>query len=300
MSRQNHLFQNTFNKLLRHLDSNVAVGQRLPTDSNLTELLDVSRSTVRKAVQHLATLEIINDQRQLVRPPASDDYFDSNDDTLSKEELVERHFMRMINSGDIMPGDRFSELELARQSGCNTVTVREFLIKFSRFGLIEKSPRAQWQMKKFDESFADQLYEVRQIFEMHALANLMALPESHPAWKKLEQLLEAHHQLKAELPERYEAFSELDRQLHTTLLDAAPNQFISQFYDVISFVFHYHYQWDKSDELERNSQAVDEHIALISSILMRDLSGATLNLKRHLNTAKRTLKNSTFYRANAD
>jgi len=298
MSRQNHLFQNTFNKLLQHLDSNGDIGERLPTDSKLTELLDVSRSTVRKAVQQLMEQGISDDQRHLLRQPQADDYFDNDEETLSKEELVERTFMRMINSGDIMPGDRFSELELARQSGCNTVTVREFLIRFSRFGLIEKNPRAQWQMKKFDESFADQLYEVRQIFEMHALANLMALPDDHPCWQKLEQLLEAHQQLKAELPERYEEFPELDRQLHTTFQEASPNQFISQFYDVISFVFHYHYQWDKSDELERNSQAVDEHIALISSILMGDLSGATLNLKRHLNTAKRTLKNSTFYRSN--
>lgn len=37
----------------------------------------------------------------------------------------------------------FTESELAREAGASTVSVREFLIGFSRFGLIEKKPN-QW------------------------------------------------------------------------------------------------------------------------------------------------------------
>lgn len=76
-----------------------------------------------------------------------------------------------------MPGDKFSELELSKASGCNTIAVREFLIKFSHFGLIKKNPRAKWQMVGFDEKFALELVECRRIFEFSSITKLLTVPE---------------------------------------------------------------------------------------------------------------------------
>lgn len=293
MSRQNYLFQETVNALLLIIDQQLSPGQALPSDSTIARQLEVSRSTVRKTLDHLESLNIVRKEGTLklvVQKPDKDQFFDIQQLGTPKEKQIEKHFMQLILNGQIKPGDRFSELELARQSDCNTVTVREFLIRFSRFGLIEKKPRSQWQMKTFDEAFVDQLYEVRHLFEMHSLARFMSLPESSDYWHQLEQLLVSHKQLKTDLDNRYQDFSDLDQRFHSLLQAAHPNQFVSQFYDIISFVFHYHYQWDKSDEKARNSVAIDEHIEIISKMLMNDFRGATISLEKHLNTAKKSLK----------
>ena len=274
----------------------------LPTESALANQFEVSRATIRKALSHLETLGLMGREsgvRVIEREVQPDDYFQIEQHEGSREEVIEKHFVDLILNGSILPGDHFSELELARQTQCNTVSVREFLIKFSRFGLIEKEPRSQWRMKVFDEHFVDQLYEVRHMFEMHALSCFMRLPATDPAWADLEALLQDHKTLKQQIDKHYSDFSQLDQRFHLLLWSAHKNQFIRQFYDIISFVFHYHYQWDKSDERERNSLAIDEHIEIISKMLLKDLTGAIVSMEKHLNTAKMSLKRSTQLAQNA-
>jgi hypothetical protein len=36
------------------------------------------------------------------------------------------------------------------------------------------------------------------------------------------------------------------------------------FYDLISMIFHYHYQWNKRDEKQRNIAAMREHLIYIA------------------------------------
>ncbi|MGO7360454.1 GntR family transcriptional regulator, partial [Rhizobium ruizarguesonis] len=58
------------------------------------------------------------------------------------------------------PGMQINELELAREIGNGTTSVREFLIRFSRFGLIEKRPKSHWTIKGFTREFALELADV--------------------------------------------------------------------------------------------------------------------------------------------
>ena len=293
MSRQDHLFQVTVNKLISIIPEEGEVNDPMPNDSEISRRLDVSRSTVRKTLTYLEEQEILfkkGSVKIIRRLPAEIHKFNIEKMEGPKEEQVERYFVDLIKNGKIKPGDRFSELELARQSGCNTVTVREFLIRFSRFGLIEKKPRSQWSMKGFNESFVDDLYELRYLFEMNSLTKFMSLGANHKAWRSLQVLLDDHKALLGKIETHYNEFPELDKRFHTLLQTAKPNQFIIEFYEIISFIFHYHYQWDKRDEKERNQVALKEHIDIISHILMKDIVSATLSLEKHLETAKCSLK----------
>lgn len=293
MSRKNFLFQKLVNTLLEHLGKHYSIGDSLPSDVALATEFNVSRTTVRKAIDHLESLNILlksGSQKTLLMMPELQHFFDISLQSKPKEKLVEEHFINLIQCGKLKPGDKFSELELARQSNSSTVVVREFLIRFSRFGLIEKNPRSQWKMKNFDEAFVDQLYEVRHLFEMHSLSRFLQLPEDSDYWRQLNELFIEHKQLSLRMETAYEDFPRLDNKFHGLLQQAHPNQFINEFYDIISFVFHYHYQWDRSTERERNTLAAQEHIDIIGKMLMKDYRGATVALERHLNTAKQSLK----------
>ncbi len=55
------------------------------------------------------------------------------------------------------------------------------------------------------------------------------------------------------------------------------NRFMMDFYDVISMIFHYHYQWNKADEKERNTVAIHEHLAYIAALRSRDARAIEAN-----------------------
>jgi bacterioferritin-associated ferredoxin len=69
--------------------------------------------------------------------------------------------MEWMLRGGAKPGTVINELELARQFGVATTGIREFLIRFSRFGLIEKRSNSGWLFKGFTEDFALELFEIR-------------------------------------------------------------------------------------------------------------------------------------------
>jgi len=295
MAEQSHLIQTTVNSILDMISEYEDVSTIVLKDNTLAKKFDVSRTTIRTALQELeqkGVLEINDNKKHVVRKPVKADYFDTSDSVSSKEEIIERYFLDLIHHGKLLPGDKFSELELAKASGCNTITVREFLIKFSRFGLIEKKPRAKWQMVEFDEKFALELVEFRRILEMNSITQLLAMPEDDAVWDELAKLLEQHLQVLDDVEVRYKELSKLDRKLHYIIQRASDNRFFMQFFDVVSLICHYHYQWDKHDEFDRNKVALAEHVEIITQLLAHNTSGVISAMETHLNTAKKTLLRS--------
>ncbi len=292
---QSHLIQTTANSILESFSEVESVSNIVLKDNTLAKKLNVSRTTIRTALKELANkgvIEISENHKTVLRSPIDSDYFDTSNSVSSKEEIIEKYFLDLINHGKLLPGDKFSELELAKSSGCNTITVREFLIKFSRFGLIEKKPRAKWKMIKFDEKFALELVQFRRILEMNSITQLMATPADDEVWEELSILLDKHVDVLSDVENRYTELSELDRKFHFIIQRASGNRFFMQFFDVVSLICHYHYQWNKGDELERNKVAIEEHIAIITQLLARNTSGVLAAMETHLNTSKTTLLRS--------
>lgn len=275
------------------LIADLANGQNvMPNDIELTRLLGISRTTVRSCVEHLCDAGIVTRDganKVVLRKPNAKDYYDIENKNSTKDEQIEKYFLNLINTGQLLPGDRFSELSLAKNSGCTTITVREFLIKFSNYGLIEKIPRGRWVMVTFDEEFARELISFREMVEMKAITELLKLPKEHSVWQELNELLLKHQEVRADLDNRYLEFPDLDRDLHLSIQKGCKNRFTSQFFDIASFICHYHYQWDKTGELERFAVAIDEHIDLLNNLITHNNAGAIMSMEKHLASAESTL-----------
>ena len=57
--------------------------------------------------------------------------------------------------------------------------------------------------------------------------------------------------------------------MHTLILSAANNPFFNQSLEIISVIFHSHYQWDESDLKQRNIVALEEHMAILTALISR-------------------------------
>jgi len=295
MKAQSHLIQETANGILATLADFEEGNKLVLKDNTLAKRFNVSRTTISSAITALekkGVIEIIGSQKRVLRAASKVDYFDTSNSVSFREEVIEKYFLDLIYHGKLLPGDKFSELELSKASGCNTIAVREFLIKFSRFGLIKKNPRAKWQMVEFDEKFALELVECRRIFEFSSITKLLTVPEDDAVWGALSELLDRHLAVLSDVENSYKELKDLDKKFHSIVHSASDNRFFMQFFEVISLICHYHYQWNNCDELERNKVALEEHIAIMTHLLARNTSGVLAAMETHLNTAKNTLLHS--------
>ena len=290
MSKSNNVYKDAYNRCLRLIGD----GQSLPSEPELGAALGVSRTTVRTILARMVDTGLIEWKKRskvILRQPEPRDFFpDEETDTLS--QIIERSFMRRLLAEGARAGMQINELELAREIGVGTTSVREFLIRFGRFGLIEKRKNSHWVLKGFTHAFALELTEIREMFEMRSALAFIALSRDNPAWAELEAMEEEHRALAAEIATRYGEFSELDERFHRLIHNASRNRFIVDFYDVIAMIFHYHYQWNKADEPRRNAVAIEEHLDYIAALKSGDASAVQEACRKHLTSARRTLLQS--------
>jgi DNA-binding GntR family transcriptional regulator len=285
------VFKQTFNATLDIL-AGLKRGSVLPSENELSDELGVSRTTVRKVLAWLSDNGYVRPEgrvRVLVTAAPEKARFPVAE-TQSTSEQVEKRFMEWMLRGDTQPGSQINELEMARQFGVGTTGIREFLNRFRRFGLIEKRPNSGWVFKGFTEDFADELFEIREMFELRSAKAMAGLPVDAPVWGELRAMREEHKALLADIDTRFHDFSDVDNRLHRLITNAVPNRFIDDFYDVITLIFHYHYQWNKRDERQRNEIAIGEHLAYIDALLARDRRQVEQACRKHLSSARQTLR----------
>lgn len=290
MSRDKSTYKETFNRALALVDE-IGVGKALPTESELSSKWGASRTTVRAVLTRLdqnGILSWLGRQKTVLRQSEKSDFF-SSEETTSTSEKVETKFMDYILGGDLKPGTILREVELMREFGASTSVVRELLIRFSRFGLIEKKPNRHWVLRGFTQAFATELFEVRDMFERRAFSSFLDAGAGSLEHKALIDLKEEHLEIIDQINDRYLEFPRLDEKFHRTLLKKLDNRFVADFFDLVSIIFHYHYRWAKSDERERNLRAAHQHLAVIDALTEGNLTLAETRFIEHLGHARGTL-----------
>jgi DNA-binding GntR family transcriptional regulator len=288
------VFKRAFNDTLDLL-AELKDGEQLPSENRFCSKLGVSRTTVRKVLSILSDKGMVSQtgRKRIFRASRDRAKRFPEDETISTSAQVEKRFMDWMLRDNPGPGTVINELELARHFGVATTGIREFLNRFQHFGLIERRRHGGWLLHGFTTKFALELFEIREMFELRSGRAFAALSENSAIWKELNSLLAEHLQLLEEIEIRYHDFSDLDSRFHRLINSVVPNRFIEGFQDVIALIFHYHYQWNKRDERQRNEVAIREHVTYIEALLSRNESLIELACKAHLTSAKETLIRST-------
>jgi GntR family transcriptional regulator, transcriptional activator for L-galactonate catabolism len=292
MSRSQNLRQNVINQMLegiaqRHIRS------PLPPQAALAEMFNISRTTVRHTLHYLhqrGILEKVDETYVIVRNPSDEDGFSTLTPPIEQQATqFELAFFNLINQRLLMPGDTFTELQLAQRVKVSPVVVREFLLRFMRYNLLEPVKRGQWRMKKFDQNYAEKLFELREMLETHALNRFLNLASEDERWIQARDLLDRHRAMRDTIASNYRHFAALDKEMHSLILSAANNPFFNQSLEIISVIFHSHYQWDESDLKQRNIVALEEHMAILTALISRQDVEALCALHTHLDTAKTSM-----------
>lgn len=290
MARTDSRFRSAYNQMLDRMAGQSA-GAALPSELKLAEELRVSRTVVRAVLKRLESGQIVvldGRHKTLLRPPLTSDRMPERDDYISLREL-EGRFLDWVLRFDVPADTPLNVTQLARQFSVPPHLLQEFLAGLGHFGLVERRPRGGWRLLGFTPDYAVELSEFRLLLEVNAVRAIARLPETDPIWAALDDLDRAHVDLLGRIQTDFRDFSPLDERFHARINAVVRNRFVLDFQKVISLIFHYHYQWDKQFERDRNAAAIGEHRRIIAALLSRDPAAAEAAVLVHLATSKETL-----------
>lgn len=202
-----------------------------------------------------------------------------NDDTDGPQgQSAYRRLLADIKSGQLLPGARLRETELAERLGISRTPVREAIRQLEADGLVTHQARQGATIRNLDYAEVIELYEMRSVLEGTAsrLAARMA--------QRVEvvELTELNDALAASEPGA--AAQELNRQFHRTLLDAARNRFLVKTMSALQKTLLILGPTTLSDP-PRPEAAAAEHAAVIRAIAAHDGDAAEAAMRAHVEAA---------------
>ncbi len=126
-----------------------------------------------------------------------------------RENVADEIRMKILN-GDMKPGDKIIEQELASEFGISRGPVREALRQLEQEGMVEYSRNVGCSVKHIGMDDVYEIYYMRANYEMMAV-RLYNAPFPQETIEKMEQVLEQMKQLHKE---EYRKVFELDNKFH--------------------------------------------------------------------------------------
>jgi DNA-binding GntR family transcriptional regulator len=191
----------------------------------------------------------------------------------------------------LLPGDRFTETDVAARLGVSRTPVREALYRLEREGYIDVSARNGWSVKPFDFTLFEDLYDVRIVLELAAVRKLCEM-ETQPDLRALADLWIVPS---AARPCDPQVVCELDEAFHASLLAAAGNAEMARIHREVSERIRIIRRLDFTQQ-ERIDSTYDEHAEILRTIIQRKLDGARLLLRAHIQASKAVVRQITLHR----
>jgi DNA-binding GntR family transcriptional regulator len=191
----------------------------------------------------------------------------------------------------LLPGDRFTETEIAACIGVSRTPVREALNKLKQQGYVQLVSRNGWNVTPFDFARYDNLYDIRVILELAAVRKL-ALRSDFPDFNALCDIWLVPPEARRADPHEV---ARLDEQFHEKLVDAAGNPELTRIYEDVVERIRVIRRLDFTRP-DRIAYTYDEHAQILRSLLRRNADRVTQLLRAHIETSKMEVRKITLHK----
>lgn len=198
----------------------------------------------------------------------------------SRGELVYQKLREAIERGELKPGQRVMEVEVAEWLKVSRTPVREALRRLESEGMLALEPRMGLVVASLTRQAMLELYVMREVLEGTA-ARLCARHASDVEVMELEELVKREERLQG----NFEALARHNRLFHEALHRGAHNRYLEK---SLSAVNDSMYLLGPSQMLlpERAKSALEEHAELLDAVLKRDGDLAEAVARRHVRSAQ--------------
>ncbi len=189
-----------------------------------------------------------------------------------------RRLLDEIRRGDLPPGARLRETDLAERLGISRTPVREAIRMLEADDLVIHQPRQGATVRRLGHGEVVELYEMRAVLEGTA-ARLAARGASMVEIEELAALNEAMSAAPTPVAAR-----DLNRQFHHALRQAARNRFLGRSMAAIQKTLLILGPTTLTDPA-RAAEVVAEHAAILTALAGRDGPRAEAAMRAHIEAA---------------
>jgi DNA-binding GntR family transcriptional regulator len=204
-------------------------------------------------------------------------------------DRVCRQIVTAIVKGDIPPGHKISEPELARIYGVSRGPLREAIRRLEGWRLVERKAHVGARVVKLSAHELIEIYRVREALEGMA-SRLAARNMTADEIESLRQLLDEHETSIEQREGRSYFQKEGDLDFHYRIVQGSKNAKLLELLgdDLYHLVRMYRYQFSMSSS--RPNRALKEHRQIIDAIEARDEELAEMLMRRHISAARRNIE----------
>ncbi|CAB3758125.1 GntR family transcriptional regulator [Burkholderia sp. MSh2] len=190
----------------------------------------------------------------------------------------------------LLPGDRFSEGDIATRMQVSRTPVRQALFWLQREGYVDVNFRSGWQVRAFDFQYFENLYEVRVMMETHAIARIVDTAQS-AALDPLREIWCVSARKREQDPARA---ATLDEGFHAGLVAATGNQEMARMHADVTERIRIIRRLDFT-KAPRIAATYDEHAAILKAIAAGDAAAAQQLIRAHIAESQAEVKRITLY-----
>lgn len=240
--------------------------------------------TALNFVDKFAFIEVIVDN-----PPVNPSLALHDSTARTAADRVFEALQTAIVRGDIAPGARISETELAERFGTSRGPLREALRRLESRKLVERTPHVGIRIASLSREKLIEIYYVREALEGMA-ARLAAMHMTTQEMAGLRALLAEHERDEALQGDIAYFQQEGDPDFHYRIINGSHNQALIALLigDLYHLVRMYRYQF--STYTNRPQKAFSEHLHIVDAIEARDGDLAEMLMRRHISSARQNIE----------
>ncbi|HEY8385645.1 MAG TPA: GntR family transcriptional regulator [Porticoccaceae bacterium] len=212
-----------------------------------------------------------------------------NPDNLA--ERIYRQIKQAIFDFHLLPGDRFTESEMAERVQASRTPVREALYRLHREGYVDVLYRAGWRVKPFDFRCYEEMYDVRIVIEQTALRKLCEQDTLSPL---IDDLKHVWMVPESEWLSDPVTVSLLDERFHELLVEAAGNWEMARIHHELTERLRIIRRLDFTYQ-RRVEATYREHAEILHCIVKRRVDQAQLLMKSHIEASKAEVRKITLH-----
>lgn len=208
---------------------------------------------------------------------------------LTLADRVFHEIQSAIVKGELQPGAKMSEAELAARYGVSRGPLREALRRLEGRKLLTRIPHVGVRVVSLSFPELIHIYQVREALE--GLAARLAAEHMSPEEVQGLKALLAEHEKQAELQQGRAYYQEEgDFDFHYRIVQGSRNEVLSQM--LCGELYHrvrlYRYQFSVTEG--RPQKAFGEHHRIIEAIEVRDGEMAEILMRRHIGSARKNIE----------
>ena len=195
---------------------------------------------------------------------------------MSTPTPIYQKLLAAIENGELRPGDRLLETDLAQRFGVSRTPIREAIRRLETDGLVAHKPRVGAMIRVLAQQEIVELYEMRIVLE----ATAAQMAAKHASKAEIHTLETLNAQMMQVATDPYKV-AMLNRKFHGCILSAARNRFLAQSHNSLS---HALVLLGKTtlESSERVKDVVSQHDAIVEALKSGQPETAAKLMRTHM------------------